>query len=127
MMSPVFFFSKYQGMSRGRSDLEHALGASGLGRHRLAVGHRHRQRLLGIEVLAGAQNGDVDLAVGDIRRGQHHRVDAFLLIEHLAEVGVSLGRAAGLGHGARRLVGAVGQNVADGHHLHASNLQHLAQ
>ena len=50
--------------------------------------HGVRQRLLAVHVLAGLQGGHRDHGVRVVRRRDHHRVDALLLLEHHAVVGV---------------------------------------
>ncbi|MCX6894378.1 MAG: hypothetical protein NTZ16_02485 [Verrucomicrobia bacterium] len=69
------------------------------------------ERLLAIDVFAGADCRHGNHRVRVVRRGDHHGVNVLLLLQHLAVVGVKL--RLGITRDDRRGVGGV--NVAQGH------------
>ena len=105
----------------GHSLVAHLGGDFGLARrlrHRSGLVNRAGQRLLAIDMLAQLDGRDGDDGVRVIRRGDHHGIDALLLVEHLAEVLIPLGGwvlLEGLG-------GVVPVHVAQGHDVLAADL-----
>ncbi len=95
----------------------HLVLAGGLGQH-AGLPHGARQRLLNVDVLAPLHGGHRNHGVQVVRRGDDHRVDVLLLVEHLAEIRPLLRVGILLEDGGRVL----GVHVAQGHDVLARAL-----